>query len=762
VRQPARRGPRSRQELLDARRRRQRRRARASAGRRKVVVLIAAVAAALAAALAAGGLTAATALQSNCDLNELRPVVTLGQNTLVYAADGSLLGSIPAKGRNRQVIPLKEVGPWTVRATVAIEDRRFFDHHGVDAEGIARALWEDIKAGAVVQGGSTITQQLVRNLYISNERTLERKVTEACLAMKLDGAWSKQRILAGYLNNVYYGYQAYGIEAAAQTYFSRRAARLTLTQAALLAGLPQAPSAYDPFRKPAQAIARRDEVLHAMRRDGLISQERYEQAISQRRLGLKRGTVYTRIREPYFFAYVRNELVKQYGEKRVRWGGLRVYTTIDRRYQQQARKAIRETLYERSDPAAALVAIDPPTGEIKAMTAETPGQRGNQFNLAAQGLRQAGSTFKTFVLAAAIEEGINPASTSYLSAPLKYSTDPNGGDCEATPPTAWCPETYDNSYIGTTTIDRATLRSDNTVYARLTLDVGPEKVVRAARKMGVRSAPMDAVPAVGLGAASVSPLEMAAAYATLAAGGVYSKPIAIRRVVLPNGKNDTKAGWGKQKHERVMPDWVAAEVTRILEQNVLSGTGYPNAVIGRPAAGKTGTTDNHADAWFAGYTPDLQATVWVGHPKGQVPMLDVHGIRVAGGTFPAEIWGKFMRAALADEPVQSWRPAQSYPVWRYFSGEWAFKGSTYTSYDGGSSGSSSGSTGGSTYTPPSSPAPAPPPPAAPPPAPAPAPPPPAPPPPAPPPPPAAPPPAASPPPAPPPPSGPGTAPPTSP
>src|SRR6185503_9045208 len=355
----------------------------------------------------------------------------------------------------------------------------------------------------------------------------------------------------------------------------------------------------------------------------------------------------------------------------VRSGGLRVYTTVDRRMQIAARKAMTAVFPYKDDPAAALVAIDPRNGHIRAMVAATPGKRTNQFNLASQARRQAGSTFKTFVLTAAIAEGISP-STSYLSAPFKY--DPAGdGDCDADPPTAWCPETYDNSYIGVTSIHNATLRSDNSVYARLTLDVGPEKVAEMARKLGIRST-LPIVPSLGLGAGEVSPLEMSSAYATLAAGGVYSAPTAIRKVVLANGQVDEDAGWGKVKRQRVIPDWVAYEVTKILEDNVTGGTGYPNAYIGRPAAGKTGTTDDFTDAWFCGYLPNLQATVWVGYPKGKVPMDDVHGIRVAGGTFPAQIWGTFMRTVTDGRPVLDFALPKEEPVWTYHRLQYALDG----------------------------------------------------------------------------------------
>jgi penicillin-binding protein 1A len=637
-------------------RRRKRRRTRARSRKRHALVVILFAVVVAGGAVAAATVGGATALGSSCDLSSLRPV-SVGENSFVYAADGSLLGAIPSD-KNRQPVPLATISPWMRKATIAIEDRRFYEHGGLDFEGIARALVEDIRAGRVVQGGSTITQQLVRNLYVEvgHERALERKIREACLALKLSDRWTKDKILSEYLNTVFYGRQAYGVEAAAQTFFSRHARNLTIEQAALLAGLPQAPSTFDPFRRPASALARRDAVLRAMLVNGDITTEQYEAAVASKRLGLKAGRLYKRIRQPYFFDFVRRELVKQYGERTVNTGGLRVYTTIDPRLQRAAYKAIRDTLYLRSDPAAALVAINPANGAIRAMAAVIPGKRKNQFNLVSQARRQAGSTFKAFVLTTAVSEGVNPATTSYISAPFRYQPDPY------TP--VWEVQTYDHTYAGNISIERATLRSDNTVYAQLTLDLGPERVADMAHKLGIRT-PLLPVPSMGLGAIAVSPLEMASAYATIAAQGVYSAPMAIRRVVFPGGREDKEAGWGRSRRTRVIPDGVAYSVTKILEENMLYGTGV-GAYFGRPAAGKTGTTDNHADAWFCGYTPNLEATVWVGYPQAEIPMENVHGIAVAGGTFPATIWHLFMNSAIGATPPLDWPLPREYPIWRPF------------------------------------------------------------------------------------------------
>ena len=627
---------------------------------------------ALVAAAGIGGTAGVLAYGSSCDLDSLERV-QIGANSFVYAADGSLLGSIPAE-KNREPVTAADMSLWIRKATIAIEDRRFFEHGGLDVEGIARAAVADIKAGAFVEGGSTITQQLVRNLYISREKTVQRKVKEACLAAKLDGEWSKQRILTEYLNQSFYGNRAYGIEAAAQTYFSKPAQDLTLAESALLAGLPQAPSIYDPFTAPSRALARQREVLAAMLDTGVITPRIYRKALDAK-VVLHRGQLYDAIREPYFFGYVRDKLIEAYGAQTVRSGGLRVYTTIIPRYQRLAETAIKETLDEPDDPAAALISISPRTGAIRAMAAVVPNRPKNQFNLLSQARRQPGSTFKTFVLTAAVEQGINPDSTYYVSAPFTYKIHP-AGNCEDG--TWWCVKTYANDYYGWSSIRSATLRSDNTVYAQLTLDVGPEKVADVARRMGVRSQ-LDVngayVPAIGLGSIAVSPLDLASSYATLAAGGVHAEPMAIRRVVLPDGTVDTQAGWGRPKRHRAISEGTAAVVTRILEQNVQSGTGT-RAAFGRPAAGKTGTAELNVDAWFAGYTPELATTVWMGFTSAEIPLESVHGIAVTGGSFPAEMWRLFMEPALEGTAAEAFPEPAVWPEWKPFT-----RGDFALSYD---------------------------------------------------------------------------------
>jgi penicillin-binding protein 1A len=309
------------------------------------------------------------------------------------------------------------------------------------------------------------------------------------------------------------------------------------------------------------------------------------------------------------------------------------------------------------------------------MAAVTPGHKGNQFNFATSARRQPGSTFKVMTLTAAVARGLDPFSVSYLSAPFHYQPD---STCNSSDPNcAWDVQTYDHSYSGYISVANATLHSDNTVYARLALDVGPANIVTMAQKLGVRSSlelPRDAVPSITLGTIGVTPLEEASAYATLAAGGVYSKPMAITRVVLPNGKDDTSAPWGKPQRERVIPDWVAATVTKVLEQNMLYGTGSGAHIYGHTDAGKTGTTDNYADAWFTGYTPRLVATVWIGYPTGEIPMLNVHGIAVSGPTFPAQIWHSYMDTAIGRRPDVPFPPALTEPVWTSWRGQYEYSG----------------------------------------------------------------------------------------
>jgi penicillin-binding protein 1A len=609
-----------------------RRRRRGARSKLALAVVVLALVIAIGALSVAGYVIAVAATAPNLD--ELKPN-DKGSSSVVYAADGSRLGYVQSDIVRTPV-------PWTHmtrdmrNATVSIEDERFYEHKGVDYGAIVRAGIKNLESGDTVQGGSTITQQLVRALYIKDpKRNFERKIREAKLASELEEEHSKRWILKSYLNSVPYGTvggrTAIGVEAAAETFFDEHARGLSLAQAALIAGLPQAPSQYNPFRNPTAAVERRNDVLRQMVDNGFVSPARADQA-SQEPLGLKRGTRYTQRREPYFFDYVQEQLIERYGVGVYRRGGLKVHTTIDPNLQDAARDSIAAQLSLPTDPSSAIVSIDPANGYIKAM-ASSGTYKDRTFNLAAQGHRQPGSAFKTFVLTTAIRKGVDPARTTYVSKPLNLNVPGYG---------PWKVKTYGNSYGGTMDLVRATLKSDNTVYAQLIIDVGPKAVRETAKLMGITTT-LDGLPAEGLGGLrlGVSPLEMANAYATLASGGMRNKPIAIRKVEFPDGKSEDL---GKPKRTRVFPDGVAYEVTKILQQNIRGGTGT-RANIGCPAAGKTGTTDNFNDAWFAGYTPKLSSAVWVGYPNALIEMRSVHGVSVAGGTFPAGIWGAYMRTA---------------------------------------------------------------------------------------------------------------------
>jgi penicillin-binding protein 1A len=568
------------------------------------------------------------------DINDLKPI-DKGASSEIFAADGSRLGFVTSD-EIRTPIQWNDMPVALRQATVAIEDKRFYEHGGVDYQGVIRAGWANLTSGKTVQGGSTITQQLVRALYIKDpKRDFKRKIREAKMASELEQQHSKRWILEQYLNDVPYGTvggrTAIGVEAAAETYFGKHAKDLTLVQAALIAGLPQAPSQYNPIQNERAALTRRNEVLQAMADNHFITQDEATNATTKP-IHIHKGTLYTKRREPYFFDYVQELLIEHYGAGVYRKGGLKVYTTIDPKLQDEGRQAIDKTLYLKSDPSAAIVSIDPATGYIKAM-ASSGHYNDRTFNLAAQGHRQPGSAFKPFVLTTAVLQGADPDRTIYVSKPISLQIPGYG---------VWSPKTYSNTYAGPETLTEATVHSDNSVFAQLDVDVGPDKVAETAKLMGITSK-LDGVPSEGLGGLrnGVSPLEMASAYATLAAGGIRSEPEAIKKVVFPDGKSDNL---GKPKRKRVFSDGVAYTVTKVLEANVQRGTGV-SANYGCPAAGKTGTTDQFVDAWFVGYTPNMATSVWVGYPTGRISMTNVHGIQVAGATFPATIWHDFMSVA---------------------------------------------------------------------------------------------------------------------
>ncbi|HEX6753340.1 MAG TPA: transglycosylase domain-containing protein, partial [Solirubrobacterales bacterium] len=582
-----------------ARRTRRQRRSHTSSWKKKLLIPLGILAAVGA---IAGGVAASWAIdvyESAPPLSSLKPVQK-GRSSAIYAADGTLIGFIQSENI-RQPVPSRALPQTLKDATVAIEDKNFFEHGAIDPPAIVRAAWKNLMAGGkAVQGASTITQQLVRNLYIQNpEETIERKLIEAHLAYEQEQEHSKESILTAYLNTAPYGTvegeTAVGAEAAAQTYFGKPAKELSLTESALIAGLPQAPSEYNPFLDPQAAIERRNEVLEAMEDESYITPTEAREAIASG-LGLNPGHKYRVIRDPFLFDLVQQELIDKYGINTVRNGGLKAYTTIDPELQERAQEAVDScgVCYPEGGPAAGLASVDPETGEIVALASTEGYASESQFNYAWQAHRQPGSSFKTFVLAAAIKQGIDPDSTYYDGTSPKTLEIPGGGP-------DWV---VNNSEPGggTMSLASATWHSVNVIFAQLDLDVGPEEVTKVAQEMGITSE-LESVPAEGIGglAVGVTPLEMADAYATLANGGVHHDATAIDRVEFPDGKVDET---DPDDGERVMSEGEAYEVTRLLEGVITQGTGAGYTYMGcSAAAGKTGTSEDTSDAWFVGYTP---------------------------------------------------------------------------------------------------------------------------------------------------------------
>ncbi len=569
----------------------------------------------------------------------------VAQTTKIYSADGKLLANLFLE--NRQVVPLADISPYLQHAVVSVEDERFYKHNGFDAIGIVRAAVANLAAGGVAEGASTITQQIVRNTVLSDERleiSYKRKVREAYLAYELEKRMSKDEILSMYLNTVYYGEGAYGAESAALTYFSKHAKDLSIAEAAMLAGLPQQPSRLSPYDNLEGAIGRRQWVLQKMHENGYITTEEYDTARAEE-VKLKRAPnmnetgVYS---APYFVAHVKKVLQDEYGTALVFKGGLRVYTTLDTKMQTIAEDSVRSVLNQKNDPDAALVAIDPTNGYIKALVGGKDWSK-KKFNFATQARRQPGSSFKMFTLVTALSSGMPPRRMLDSSSPAVIAT---GGR-------PWIVGNAEGGGKGYITLLAATTHSVNTAYARLAKELGADKIVKTAKRMGITT-PLEPYLSITLGAQEVTPLEMASAYGTLAANGRHFPPIAVAKVVDAGGKTIFTA---KSEGTQAVTHEVAYAATKILQTVISSGTGT-NARIGRPAAGKTGTTQDYRDAWFVGYTPQLACAVWMGYTP-EKPMRSVHGRRVFGGTFSAPIWAKFMSRALKGKPVLNFKSAPS-------------------------------------------------------------------------------------------------------
>jgi penicillin-binding protein 1A len=586
----------------------------------------------------------------------------LAQTSFLYASDGSLITSLHA-AEDRVVLTQSQMTPDTRDAVVSIEDRRFYEHHGVDPEAILRAAVNDLRTGQIVEGGSTITQQLVKNLYTGDDLTLGRKIDEALLAWQLERRLSKQEILTEYLNTVYFGEGAYGIQAAAKTYLGVDASSLTLGESAMLAGLITAPNHFDPYIRPASAIGRRNVVLRLMLEQGYIRSAAYRRAIHER-LSLRRDRSEERYPYPYFVDYFKRWFLsnpafgKTYDERyRLLFtGGLRITTTLDPAIQAAAQDAVSSALPYPSDPDAAVTVLDPRTGYVRGMVGGKEADywandAGGRVNLATgQGGsgRQTGSAFKAYALVTALEQGVSPDTTfaapSTIDIPL-----PDGG--------TWHVTNAEGSGYGTMSLRSATVYSVNTVYAQLIERLTPHAVVETAERMGMRcctkvsspKTPLLAYPSAVLGSNEANTLEMATAYGTLATGGRRVDPVPAVTITDANGK----LLWQPDpRPEQVVSPDVASAADGILQDVVLYGTGTA-ANIGRPQIGKTGTDDNHDNAWFVGSVPQLTAAVWVGFHQGQIPMEPPRTrITVFGGTFPAQIWRLLMLRATANLPPE--------------------------------------------------------------------------------------------------------------
>ena len=575
----------------------------------------------------------------------------LAESSYIYAADGSIVTSLHEE-QNRDIIPIEQVPQHVEHAVVAIEDARFFSHPGIDVRSIARALLRNTAEGRVVEGGSTITQQYIKNALIDRRHNLRGKLDEASLAWQLEQKYSKPEILGLYLNTVYFGEGAYGIEAAAATFFGNHARELTIPQGALLAGMIRSPTLYDPYVYPDAALERRNLVIAKMREQAYLTPGEAAAATATK-LAVQPVKRSVRYPDAYFVEYVKDllqndprfEMLGATTADRVNAlfkGGLRIYTTIDPRLQRIAEQASQAVLPFKKDPYNGFVALDPRTGAIVAMVGGRdffdPADPFAKFNLAVQSRRQPGSSFKTFTLVSAIEQGI-PLERIYRGGSVAHIPMPNG--------TTWTVHNYESLSFGSRlSLREATVKSVNVVYAQVVQQVGAAKVVEVAQRMGITSR-LTALPSIAIGTEEVSPLELASAYSPLANGGFSTPPVAITKITDSAGK--VLFSWSYEK-KKVLEPRVVALTLDALKDVIQKGTGARER-LGRPAAGKTGTSDAYHDAWFAGMTPQLVAVSWVGFPRAQIAMVPpATRIKVVGGTWPGQIWKTFMSQALEGQP----------------------------------------------------------------------------------------------------------------
>jgi penicillin-binding protein 1A len=570
----------------------------------------------------------------------------LALRSVVYDTAGNTIATLFGD-QDRAYTAMKDISPVLRHAVLAAEDRNFYTHDGVDWRGVGRALTKNLDAGSVLQGGSSITQQLVKNTMFSNpKRDLDRKVKEAVLAIALEDEYSKDRILEQYLNTVYFGNGAYGVRAATERYFQKSPADIDLAQAAMLAAMIANPESRDPIRHPDEAVRWRDQVLAEMVRADWVTRAQAKAARAEpvpRTLTIEtpKGSVDSFVEEVKRQLLSDTRLGETYAEryKHVFEGGLQIHTTLDLRLQWLAQAAV----WKRLPPGqytAAMAVVDNHDGGVRAIVPGTPFQHAG-FIFATQGARQTGSSFKAITLTTALENGFSPNDLVNASGHCSFRYD------KSLPP--WEVENYEGESLGTVTLTKALAKSSNCAFSRVAMAVGPQKIVDMAHRLGIER-PLEAVPSITLGTQSVSPLDMAAAFSVLAADGVRHPAHFIDRVETADGKvlidND---GPGQQ----VIDPQVARTATWMLEKVITQGTASGSlGGLGLTAAGKTGTNDQHRDAWFVGYTPQYTAAVWMGNPDAQVPIV-VDGVRVVGGMYPARMWGDFMTAAVEGEPSDS-------------------------------------------------------------------------------------------------------------
>ncbi|MDZ7967188.1 MAG: transglycosylase domain-containing protein [Nostoc sp. DedSLP03] len=595
----------------------------------------------LASSIVAGGLVGlAISFRNLPDVRQLRNFFP-SETTYIYDVKGKLLTSIHGEA-NREVVPLDRISPNLKRAVLASEDSHFYDHHGINPTGVGRAIVVNAVAGGVKEGGSTVTMQLVKNLFLSQKRAFTRKLAEAVLAIRLEQILTKDQILEMYLNQVYWGHNNYGVQTAARSYFNKSSEYLSLGESAMMAGLIQAPEEFSPFVSMKLAKQKQKEVLGRMLELNWINQSEYDNALKQE---IKLGKIksFQGSALPYVTNTVAQELAKKFGRETLLKGGMRVQTTVDANFQIMAEETVvkwhktllGQGLYKNQ---MALVAIDPRTHFIKALVGGID-PKTSEFNRATQSQRQPGSSFKPFVYYTAFASGKYGPDSTVVDAPVSYR-DGNGW---------YFPRNYDGGFSGAMPIRRALAQSRNIPVIKVGKAVGMNRVIETCRTLGIMS-PMEPVTSLPLGAIGVTPLEMASAYATFANYGWQSPPTVIARVTDSSGNVLLDS---TPKPQLVLDPWASAAIIDVMRSVITEGTGK-SAAIGRPAAGKTGTTSSEKDIWFVGTVPQLTTAVWVGRDDNR--QLADHA---TGGVMVAPIWKDFMEKALKNVPVENFKsPSQ--------------------------------------------------------------------------------------------------------